>query len=135
MEIGVKSLKPKYNLFISIFSLIVGIGAILISWMILMKQTVPLDLVGAILFYGLPIYILFTLPLYYGLKFIVLKLFGQLQLGYFFAGGILVAVIQTLLILFVLDAPLFDEKILSIFFTPLLLGSLTFVLFTIRFTK
>ncbi|MBM7608518.1 hypothetical protein JOD29_001763 [Lysinibacillus composti] len=100
-----------------------------------MKQTVPLDLVGAILFYGLPIYILFTLPLYYGLKFIVLKLFGQLQLGYFFAGGILVAVIQTLLILFVLDAPLFDEKILSIFFTPLLLGSLTFVLFTIRFTK
>ncbi|MDM5333935.1 hypothetical protein QUF56_11915 [Ureibacillus composti] len=126
-------MKPKYNLFISMFSLIVGIGAILISWMILMNRAVPIDLVGAIVFYGLPIYILFTLPLYYGLK--VLRLFGQLQLGYFFAGGILVAVIQTLLILFVLGAPLFDQKILSIFFTPLLLGSLTFVLFTIRFTK
>jgi hypothetical protein len=113
-----------------ILGLIVGI----VSWVMLTQKTISNDILGAMIFYMIPPYVFIILPMYFGLKYLVIKIFKSLRGGIFFIGCVLIAFLQVIILAIVLDGSM-HEAILSLSFIIIGVSYSILVLFFERKSK
>ncbi len=117
-------MKPVYLILASssipfLLALFIGI----ISWTMLSEKTISIKVLVAMIFYIIPIYVFIILPLYFGFKKLVIKVFKSLKKGIFFIGCILIAILQVAILGSVLGESKFENIFLLGIGMPFLIRS------------
>lgn len=128
-------MKPFYLILVSSIPFIVSLLLGVISWIFLYQRTIPADILFAVIFYVIPPYVFIILPFYFGIKYVIERIFNSLRGGVFIASCALVAFLQAYLLVLILGGSLFDKNGVLVICLPFLLLGFSFALLVLFFER
>lgn len=128
-------MKSFYIILASSIPFIVSLLMGFISWIFLYQRTIPTDILLAVIFYLIPPYVFIILPFYFGIKYLIERIFNSLRSGVFLVSCVLVAFLQAFILVLILGGSLFDKNGALVIGLPFLLLGFSFALLVLFFEK